>query len=556
MMIPIVAQEKPTAPIILQGRTLFYVSESGQYTAQQRADEANNHLSKLIEESQAKILVEIDNNREVPVITLNERYFISVTYNDIPIGKSLMGQALYWKNTLEIAISKSNYEKTPQYFVRAVLIAIIIIFLAAVLSWKLGVIWQRFLKPLSQTKMDSIQLNPSPSEQPLTSPPSESESSFNLKLASFFISLTIVRGVIWILALSYVSRLFPQTRHWSDLVIELFKISLVTDVFPLGNQKYSVIDFFILAGLLVGLVTLTRTVSRVLKSRLLSASGLKKSVQDTTALIVNYALIFLGTIVVLQVWGLDLSSLTVFASVLGVGIGLGLQGIAKEFVSGLVLILERPIQVGDFVEVDGLMGTVERISVRSTEIRTLDQVSVILPNSRFLDSQVINWNHSSPISRLKIPVSVAHGSHLELVKQVLIETAKNHSEVLSMPSPQVFFTEFGNSSLDFNLLVWISKPYKQFQIKSDLYFKIDSQFREKGIKIPFPQRDLHLSSSDIIPTISPELINALTHLSENLATWLQHNSQSTTIQTKNEEIKSEKTVKPETITSYENHPRD
>lgn len=199
------------------------------------------------------------------------------------------------------------------------------------------------------------------------------------------------------------------------------------------------LDFFILVGLLAAVVTLTRMVSRVLKSKLLSATGLNRAVQDTTALIVNYALIFLGTIVVLQVWGLDLSSLTVFASVLGVGIGLGLQGIAKEFVSGLVLIFERPIQVGDFVEVDQLMGTVERISVRSTEIRTLDQISVILPNSRFLESEVINWSHSSPISRLKIPVGVAYGSNLEAVRRVLIDTAKNHRDILSMPSPQVFF---------------------------------------------------------------------------------------------------------------------
>ena len=554
LMMPIMAQEKPTAPIMLQGRTLFYVSESGQYTAQQRADEANNHLSKILEQSESPISVEIDSSKEVPVITLDDRYFISVTYNDVPIGKSLMGHALSWKNTLEIAISKAKYEKTPQYFIKAIIISIVIIGLASFLSWKLGVIWQPWLKPLSDTTNDSIQPNLSPSHQPLTSPPSES--SFKFKLVGFLVLLTIIRGIIWIVALGYISRLFPQTRHWSDLIIEVLKISLITDVFPLGNQKYSVIDFFILAGLLAGLVTLTRTVSHVLKSKLLSASGLNRSVQDTTALIFNYALIFLGTIVVLQVWGLDLSSLTVFASVLGVGIGLGLQGIAKEFVSGLVLIFERPIQVGDFVEVDGLMGTVERISVRSTEIRTLDQVSVILPNSRFLDSEVINWSHSSPISRLKIPVSVAYGSHLELVKKVLIETAKNHQEVLSMPSPQVFFTEFGNSSLNFNLLVWISKPYKQFQIKSDLYFKIDSKFREEGIEIPFPQRDLHLRSSDISQTISPDLINALTHLSENLATWLQQNYQSSTVQTQNEEIKSKKTANKENINAYDNHTRD
>ncbi len=555
LMVPILGQEKPTAPIMLEGRTLFYVSESGQYTAQQRAEEANNHLEKILEENEAPISVEIDDNQEVPVITINDRYFLSVTYNDVPIGKSLKGQALAWKNTLEIAIRKAEYERTLQYYIKAIIISVAVLLLAFILSWKLGVIWQRWLKPLDTSKTDPNPLTSTSSHQPLTQTPSES--SFNFQLVGLLVLLTIIRGIIWIIALGYISWLFPQTRQWSDLIIEIFKISLITDVFPLGNQKYSVLDFFILIGLLAGLVTLTRTVSRVLKSKLLSATGLNRAVQDTTALIVNYTLIFLGTIVVLQVWGLDLSSLTVFASVLGVGVGLGLQGIAKEFVSGLVLIFERPIQVGDFVEVDDLMGTVERISVRSTEIRTLDQISIILPNSRFLDSEVINWSHSTPISRLKIPVGVAYGSDLEMVKHILIDTAKSHQDILSMPSPQVFFSEFGDSSLNFNLLVWISKPYKQFQIKSDLYFKIDSKFREEGIEIPFPQTDVHFRSSDRPPSnLSPELINSLTNLSNSLAIWLKTNSNHHTMQDKNQEIQSKKTTKPENSPPYENDTRN
>ncbi|MDJ0729191.1 MAG: mechanosensitive ion channel [Crocosphaera sp.] len=541
---PILGQEKPTAPIMLEGRTLFYVSESGQYTAQQRAEEANNHLEKILEESDSAITVAIDSNQEVPVITINERYFLSVTYNDAPMGKSLQGQALTWKNTLEIAISKAEYERTPQYYIKAIIIAIAVIFLASILSWKLGVIWQRWLEPLKTTPTDPNPPTSTVSHQPLTAHPSES--SFKFQLVGLLVLLTIIRGIIWIVAIGYITHLFPQTRQWSDLIIEILKISLITDVFPLGNQKYSVLDFFILVGLLAGLVTLTRMVSRVLKSKLLSATGLNRAVQDTTALIVNYTLIFLGTIVVLQVWGLDLSSLTVFASVLGVGIGLGLQGIAKEFVSGLVLIFERPIQVGDFVEVNRLMGTVERISVRSTEIRTLDQISVILPNSRFLDSEVINWSHSSPISRLKIPIGVAYGSNLEAVRKILIDTAKNHKDILSVPSPQVFFSEFADSSLNFNLLVWISKPYKQFQIKSDLYFNIDSKFREEGIEIPFPQSDVHFRSSDVpAQTLSPELINSLTNLSNSLALWLKQNSHAQTMSDQNKEIKSNKITKKE-----------
>ncbi|WP_107669224.1 mechanosensitive ion channel family protein [Cyanothece sp. BG0011] len=552
---PILGQEKPTAPIILEGNTLFYVSESGQYTAQQRAEKANNTLDKIIEQNEEPIAVEINKDQEVPVITINDSYFLSVTSNDVPVGKNLEEEAEAWKNTLIRAIEKAKSERTVQYYIKAIVIAIAILFLAFILSWKLGGVWQRWLKPLTTQKTDSNPLISTTSNQPLTGIPSES--SFNFQLVGLLVLLTVIRAIIWIVALGYISRLFPQTRQWNDFVIDILKVSLITDVFPLGNQRYSVLDFFILIGLLAGVITLTRTVSRVLKSKLLSATGLNRAVQDTTALIVNYTLIFLGTIVVLQVWGLDLSSLTVFASVLGVGIGLGLQGIAKEFVSGLVLIFERPIQVGDFVEVDELMGTVERISVRSTEIRTLDQISVILPNSRFLESEVINWSHSSPISRLKIPVGVAYGSNLEAVRKVLIDTAKNHRDILSIPSPQVFFSEFGDSSLNFNLLVWISKPYKQFQIKSDLYFKIDSKFREEGIEIPFPQRDLHFRSSDLpSQSLSPELINSLTTLSNSLALWLDTNSTHHTIQDKNNEIQSKKITKKDSSQAYDNDTRD
>lgn len=518
---PTLAQEQPTAPIVIEGRTVFNVSESGQYTAQQRASDANEQIQKVLDkisQNNLPISVEIDTVEGVPVLQINDNYLLSVTANDTSQGVSLIDQAQIWKNKLEIAIRKAEYERKPQYFIKAILISIGIVLAAFLLSWKIGDIWKLWLKPLVKQENSSPPSQPlTPSTQPLTASSGENSTNWHL---GFLIISTIIRGIIWLFALSYISRLFPQTREWSNLIVEGVRVSLLTDVFPLGNDRYSVLDFFILAGLLIALVILTRTISRVLKSKLLSATGLNRAVQDTTALIVNYSLIFLGTIVVLQVWGLDLSSLTVFASVLGVGIGLGLQGIAKEFVSGLVLIFERPIQVGDFVEVSGLMGTVERISVRSTEIKTLDQISVILPNSRFLESEVINWSHYSPISRLKIPVGVAYGSNLEKVKQILIDTAKEHREVLSMPSPQVFFTGFGDSSLNFDLLVWISKPYKQFQIKSDLYFTIDTNFRKGNIEIPFPQRDLHFRSSDVSQGLSPELAQSLAKLSDSLATWL------------------------------------
>jgi small-conductance mechanosensitive channel len=284
------------------------------------------------------------------------------------------------------------------------------------------------------------------------------------------------------------------------------------------------LDLLVLLGLFTGLVILARTAKKLLRSRVLRLTGLSRGSQETVAQIATYGIIFFGTMVMLQLWGLDLSSLTIFASVVGVGIGLGLQGIAKEFISGLVLIFDRPIKVGDFVNVGEQMGTVERISVRSTEIRTLDEVSIIIPNSRFLESEVINWTHHSPISRLRIPVGVAYGSNLTLVRGALIDAAKEHADVLAEPAPKVFFIGMGESSLDFNLMVWIDEPRKQFRIKSDLYFRIEAILRHRGVEIPFPQRDLNVRSGSLPLEVSPQLTESLAQLSNSLIQWLEKQS--------------------------------
>jgi small-conductance mechanosensitive channel len=151
---------------------------------------------------------------------------------------------------------------------------------------------------------------------------------------------------------------------------------------------------------------------------------------------------------------------------------------------------------------------------------------VILPNSRFLEAEVINWSYPSRLSRLRIPVGVAYGSNPTAVRNALISAAESHKDVLSEPCPRVFFTSFGDSSLNFELLVWVNEPAKQFQIKSDLYFRIEATFRHRHITIPFPQRDLHISSGKLPVEISPQLQEAFTSLSEGLNLWLRLQSRS------------------------------
>jgi len=516
--LPAEAQTNYSAPILVDGRVVFEVTASGQFNAKERAEDANQTLNRMIrkslaplqEEASDEIQIAVDTSQTVPTLQINGNHLLSVTREDTPQGRELEEQAELWQQKLERAIAQAQRERTAAYLIPATLLSIFIIVVTGLLIWGIGLICERWINPYLRESNPPVDSH----TQPFT--------GTTTRFIAFQVFLNFLRGLIVLLALGYISTLFPQTRHLSRQLRDNLIYSITSDLFPLGNNAYSVLDLIILLALFTALFILARTIKQVLRLRVLSLTGLSRAAQETIALVANYSFVLIGALVLLQIWGLDISSLTVFAGVLGVGIGLGIQGIAKEFVSGLVLIFERPIQAGDFVEVGELVGTVEHISVRSTEITTVDRVSVILPNSRFLESEVVNWSHRSPISRLRIPVGVAYGSNVETVRQALLDTAKNHSDVLPIPPPNVFFLGFGDSSLDFDLLAWISEPRKQFQIKSDLYFLIYKLFQERGVEIPFPQRDLHVRSGKLPVELTPELTQSLSQLSAHLSGWLDH----------------------------------
>lgn len=310
---------------------------------------------------------------------------------------------------------------------------------------------------------------------------------------------------LWLSVALYITRLFPATQRWSNHAIGSIISTFTTPELTLGNRAFSLIDLSILIALLFSVIILAGILTNFLRCRVLEGAGINRGLQEVIATLTKYGVITIATVILLQLWGLDLSSLTILASALGVGIGFGLQDIAKNFGSGLVLVFERPIQVGDFVEVGEFKGTVERIGGRSTEIRTLDHVSIIVPNSRFLEKEVINWSHHNPASRLHIPVGVAYHSDPLLVQEALLEAAQNHPDVLQSPSPQILFKEFGDSSLNFELLIWTASPHRQFLLKSDLNFRIFEVLQRRQIEIPFPQRDLHLRSVQITPEVQSTL---------------------------------------------------
>ena len=221
-------------------------------------------------------------------------------------------------------------------------------------------------------------------------------------------------------------------------------------------------------------------------------SYLQKGTTDSVTKIISYISFLFWLFIGFNMVGIDLSVFWAGSAVLGIGIGFGLQNLTSNFVSGIVILFERPIKKGDLIEVDSILGSVETISFRSTIINTQDNITIIVPNSKIITENVTNWSHQDRKIRLRISVGVSYNSDLNVVKKVLVEAAEENSTLLKRPSPQVILTEFADSSVNLSLLVWTQYPEQKLQISSDLHFKIFEKFKEKGIQIPFPQMDLHV----------------------------------------------------------------
>jgi small-conductance mechanosensitive channel len=262
------------------------------------------------------------------------------------------------------------------------------------------------------------------------------------------------------------------------------------------NQRPVTITSIVL-GIIIILVFvfLSKWLRKIAKTRLFPKYELDEGIQLVILKLTHYLLVGLGIIVAVQSIGLNLTSLAVVFGLLSVGIGFGLQNVAANFVSGLIILFERPIKIGDRVTIGDVLGDVIEINLRATLIRTIDNVSIIVPNSEFISSHVINWSHRDPKIRVHMPVGVAYGSDVPLVIRSLLEVAQNHVEVLKEPPPKVWFNEFADSSLNFELLVWIAHPKRRLDIISELNKEIDEIFKKNEIRIPFPQRDLHIRSS-------------------------------------------------------------
>lgn len=291
-------------------------------------------------------------------------------------------------------------------------------------------------------------------------------------------------------------RYFAVALVWQDRLAIFERVwSYLNHKFTFGNIQVSLTSLVI--GVIVFALTvfLSRTVSTLLDRRLAKRAHIDPGLRYTIARLVRYLVVTAGILIALrQAFALDLTSIAVVFTALSVGIGFGLQYIAADIASGFILLFERPIRVGDRITIGDDEGDVQSINLRTTLVTTNDRIAIIVPNSRLVTQRVINWSYGDPRARISIPVGVAYNSDVKLVTETLLLAAKDVENVLSDPPPKVQFLKFGDYSLDFRLLVWTRQPSRHRQIRSDINYRIERLFRERGIEIPFPTQQFLLKA--------------------------------------------------------------
>jgi potassium efflux system protein len=266
--------------------------------------------------------------------------------------------------------------------------------------------------------------------------------------------------------------------------------------FTLGSQRISIGLIVLSTGILYGSFLASWIVQKLLVDEVLFKRQLEKGVRISIGRLMHYAIVIAGFLLALSTLGFEISKITIMLSALSVGIGFGLQSIANNFVSGLILLFERPVRVGDVIQITGDWAEIKKIGIRATTVQTFDRADRIIPNADLISNEVTNWTLTNRQIRLIIPVGVAYGSDVDRVTQTLLACAQTNPEVEKRPAPKVLFLNFGESTLDFELRVYVADFDHRIDVRSALHHQIDRSFREAGIEIAFPQRDLHVRSVD------------------------------------------------------------
>jgi small-conductance mechanosensitive channel len=298
--------------------------------------------------------------------------------------------------------------------------------------------------------------------------------------------LKIGSVVLWIYGTFYNFEIWEPMTEWL--------IGFFTQRWTIGNFSVSLGDLLLFGVTIWVSILISRFIRFVLDEDILSRISLPRGVPGTISTLLHYLIIFIGFLIALSAAGIEWSRFTLLAGALGVGIGFGLQNVVNNFISGLILLFERPIQVGDTIEVGELLGEVKRIGIRSSTIRAWTGAEVIVPNGNLISNDMINWTLSDRLRRVEISVGVKYGTNPKLVMDILTEVARNHQDVLNIPEPDCLFLGFGDSSLNFELRFWTGDVKNWKRLSSQVTVNICDALNEAGIEIPFPQRDLHFKS--------------------------------------------------------------
>ena len=281
-------------------------------------------------------------------------------------------------------------------------------------------------------------------------------------------------------------------------IVDLANNILTYPLFTIHQTPITITSLFLFVIIIVFFIILSKLLKNKLLKLILKKLHVEEGIQFILVRITQYIITFVGMVVAFQFIGIDLSGLAVILGFLSVGIGFGLQNITSNFIAGIILLFERPISVGDRVTVGTTQGDVMNINIRSTTIKSLNNIAYIVPNSDFISTTVVNWSHGDKKIRLDLDVGVSYNSDLDTVLKALMEVGLENKEVLKNPRPEVHMLAFGDSSWNMRLRVWIPDPKRYYYIQSDLNCAVVRKFRDNNIEIPFPQRDLHIRSSEAI----------------------------------------------------------
>lgn len=465
-------------PVVLDGREVIEIGASGSARAEARAafitSILQSALADSIDREKPPEVTVVRQDREL-ILEVNDRPLLEVTEKDIVSSMYLDIQAQIWQKKLQQNLDQSWQERTPTYTRWAVKMVAIALTIAILCQVGLIFLFRYILRQkrlYPQRRWHSLQM----------------------------LGLLLLQGGVWATFLGYSIQLFPITRTWYYQIFQLLDSTFNARMFQLGEETISLSRILVIVLMIAILWLGVSWFVQILKSRLLPLTEAERSHQDAIAFFVQYGLLFVGVLLVLNAGGVDFQSLVFLLGALGVGIGFGLQNIAKDFICGLILIVARPIKVGELVQVGDFQGLVQRIGARTTEISHIDRYIMTIPNSRFIEGEVLNWNRSG-LSRVKAYVKVPYGSDIDLIYKVLLAAAQmEHPDILRHPPPKVKFREYAEDGLQFRVVAFIRDPLKQPKVRTHLYNQIEKYLRQYGVDVPRPQQDLHLK--DLDPEIS------------------------------------------------------